>query len=307
MWHQAATLRRLSLENVSAWRGVALALGAAGASLLLHWAVEPFFEPDRALIVFIPATVIVTLIAGPRFGVLTATISGIAIWYATLVVNHFTLSHVDIVTLCIYIVSSAIVIILVQWLRESQAQESLLRRELQHRTKNLFALVHGLAYETIRGEAPVSELRGAFLARLAALGRANETMGDFSLDRVDVELLIGTALKSFSDRFECHGPEAYLDVQMARNLSLALHELATNSTKYGAFSTPSGRVQLVWRIGNPGRRLDFVWKECGGPPVSPPTRKGFGSRLLENLFDDGEMEFACDGLSYRVEIPLASV
>ncbi|MGH6890058.1 MAG: HWE histidine kinase domain-containing protein [Rhizomicrobium sp.] len=282
-----------------------MALGASGASLLLHWAIEPFFQPDRALILFIPAIITVTLIAGPRFGVLTAAISGIVIWYATLLVNNYVFSHADIVTFCIYVVSCAIAIVLVHWLRESQAQERLLRKEFQHRTKNLLALVQALANQTFRGEAPVEEARNAFLSRLMALARANEAMGDFGLNRVDVGFLIRTVLKSFSDRFECHGPDAYLDSRMARNLSLTLHELATNSAKYGALSVPLGTVRLVWKIGNPGQRIDFIWQECGGPPVSPPARKGFGSKLLESMFENGKMEFVKDGLVYRAEIPMA--
>lgn len=301
-----AALWRIPRGDLNWWQGSALALMAAGVTFLLHWAVVPFFHPDRGLIVFIPATVLVTLIAGPLYGVLTAALSGILVWYLTLPpVNQFALSHADAVSLCIYVFSSAIVILLVYWLRESRAQERLLRNELQHRTKNLFALVQGVANQTLRGETSLEEGRAAFVSRLAALARANETMGDIARDRVDIDRLVRSVLKTFSDRFDYRGSEAYISGQSARNLSLALHELATNSAKYGALSVPPGTVQISWDAALRGGQLTFVWHESGGPPVSPPKRVGFGTKLLRTLFDQTDVAFARDGLVYRVEIPPA--
>ena len=301
-----AFLRQLPGEHIRWWQGLLWAFTTAGVSFLLHWAVEPFFQPDRGFIVFIPGIVLVTLIAGARYGVLTAALSGILVWYVTLPpVNAFALSHPDGVSLCVYVASSAIAIALVYGLRKSQAREQLLRRELQHRTKNLFALVHSLASQTLRGDTSIDEAREAFLSRLMALNRANETMGESEPDGVDLDLLVRSALKSFSDHFACNGAKACVGSQTARNLSLALHELATNSMKYGALSAPQGTVQVSWKLANPGGALDFVWKEQGGPTVSPPTRRGFGTRLLSGLFDNSEAEFAPDGLVYRLRMPLA--
>src|SRR5215469_8954213 len=240
-YHPLSILRRMPTGDLKWWQGTLLAFAAAGVTFLFHWAVVPFFHPDRGLIVFIPAIVLVTLVAGPLFGVLTAAFSGVLVWYLALPpVNQFALSHADAVSLCIYVISSGIAILLVYWLRESRAQERLLRNELQHRTKNLFALVHGLAQQTLRGDRAVEEARGPFLARLAALNRANATMGESGIDSVNLDFLVRSVLKSFSDRFACRGTEAYLNRDTARNLSLALHELATNSTKYVAFSSPHG-------------------------------------------------------------------
>ena len=144
-------------------------VAAAGLSFLLHLAVEPLFHPDRGLIVFIPAIVLATLMAGPRFGALTATISGIAVSYDALLVGDFRLSHAEAIDTCMYVASSATAIVLVHWLRESLGQERLLRKELQHRTKNLLAVIHSLAYRTLRGDAAMEEGRNAFIARLSAL------------------------------------------------------------------------------------------------------------------------------------------
>jgi len=307
LFQPLAALRRTSSSDIGWWQGLAWAFAAAGVSFVLHWAVEPFFQPDRGLIVFIPATVLVTLIAGSGYGVLTAAISGLSVWYVTLPpVNDFALSHADAVSLWIYVISSAIAIVLVHWLRKSQAQERLLRNELQHRTKNLFALVQGVASQTLRGDGAMEAARDAFVSRLTALSRANETMGDSALDRVALYRLVRSVLKSFSDHFEYRGAEAYVSGQTARNLSLALHELATNSAKYGALSAPTGTVRINWDVARPGGPLNFVWREAGGPQVTPPTRRGFGTKLLQTLFDRTDAEFAPDGLVYRVEIPLAA-
>lgn len=303
LFRPLAALGRLPAADPSWRQGIALAFAAAGLSFVLHWAVEPFFQPDRGLIVFMPGIVLVTLIAGPRYGVLTAVLSGVAVWYVTFPPVHtFVLSHPDTVSLFIYVISSGIAIVLVQWLRESRTRERLLRNELQHRTKNLFALVQGVASQTLRGDAAMEEARGVFLSRLTALNRANETMGDSTLDRVPLESLVRAVLKSFSDQFEVHGKEAYVTGQTARNLSLALHELATNSAKYGSLSAPRGTVRIGWDTASTVGALNFVWCELGGPPVAPPTRRGFGTKLLHTLFDSANVEFARDGLVYRVTI-----
>ena len=306
-FHRVAASRRMPAGDVVWWQGLLWAVAASAISFLLHWGVVPFFHPDRGLIVFIPAIVLVTLLAGPLYGVLTAALSGVAVWYVTLPpVNDFALSHADAVSLCIYVASSGIAVLLVYWLRESRAQERLLRNELQHRTKNLFALVHGVANQTLRGDVSLDEARAAFVSRLTALNHANETIGDSALDRVALDPLVRAVLKSFSDQFECRGTEAYVNGQTARNLSLALHELATNAAKYGALSAPQGTVQVEWEPFAPGEYLIFAWRETGGPAVVPPTRRGFGTKLLKTLFDSADVEFARDGLVYRVKIPLAA-
>jgi two-component sensor histidine kinase len=179
----------------------------------------------------------------------------------------------------------------------------LLRAELQHRTKNLLALISSLAHQTFQGDLAIETARNAFIARLTSMARASETIGAAGADPVSMALLVQSALRSFPERVCCVGEEAYVNSVTARNLSLALHELATNSVKYGALSAPSGAVQVSWQAAKPGGPLNFVWRERGGPPVVPPTRRGFGSKLLESLFDKGEMQFVNDGIIYRVHVP----
>ena len=116
-----------------------------------------------------------------------------------------------------------------------------------------------------------------------------------------------------SDRFEIDGPELRMKPQTALALAMALHELATNAVKYGALSVPSGRVAIQWSV-SPGdpKHLKLQWEEKGGPPVSPPTRTGFGTRLLQRslaLELGGEVKLAYEptGVVCDVSAPLNSL
>ena len=110
-----------------------------------------------------------------------------------------------------------------------------------------------------------------------------------------------------AERYRCDGPEVWLDPQSAVRLALVLHELGTNARKYGALSVPEGHVELAWAV-EAGPRLRLSWLEVGGPRIGPPSRRGFGSLLIEkSLRADGgraDMRFDADGLICTLEIPL---
>ena len=97
-----------------------------------------------------------------------------------------------------------------------------------------------------------------------------------------------------------------LSPQHAQNFTLALHELATNSAKYGAFSKATGKVEVSWSIESDqsGSVLKFRWQESGGPPISPPTRQGFGSQLLKGIFSDVSLEYPVEGLRCEIGVHL---
>jgi two-component sensor histidine kinase len=106
------------------------------------------------------------------------------------------------------------------------------------------------------------------------------------------------------ERFQTDGPEAYLDANRSMMLTLALHELATNAAKYGALSQASGTVSITWDLG--GQRVSLCWRETGGPLVAPPSRKGFGSVLIEQASDGtARLEFAPAGVVCLMDMPLA--
>jgi two-component sensor histidine kinase len=191
---------------------------------------------------------------------------------------------------------------------DSCAKELLLN-ESKHRIKNTLATVQALAGQTLRN-TPSDELQ-AFLARLHALGEANDLLTLQNWDQAPLCDVVGRALKPFEasrhDRIIVDGPNVAVPAKSSLLLTMCLHELATNAAKYGALSNGTGQVHITWKlIGNGSeRKVRLSWRETGGPPVTGPQRKGFGSVLIEHSFVGyGEtlFEFQPDGLRCSLEL-----
>ena len=172
-------------------------------------------------------------------------------------------------------------------LKQAEERQVLLTGELQHRIKNTLAMVQAIAGQTLRDTDDIAAAREAFTARLITLGRAHDILTQASWTEAPIAEVVEGALAvhrpADPDRIRVDGPPVRLDAQQALSLALALHELATNATKYGALSNATGTVRVAWAIeGQPGGERPFrlTWREAGGPPVAPPTRTGFGSRLI---------------------------
>jgi two-component sensor histidine kinase len=128
---------------------------------------------------------------------------------------------------------------------------------------------------------------------------------------VDLNALVRNELEAFSKRASISGVSVLLSPQHAQNFTLALHELATNSAKYGALSNTTGKAEVSWTIepiepDRSGSVLKFRWQESGGPAVSPPTRQGFGSQLLKGIFSDVNLEYPVEGLRCEIEVHLVA-
>lgn len=195
----------------------------------------------------------------------------------------------------------------------AEQHQRLLINELNHRVKNTLASVQGIAFQTLRGEVSLAEARARFEARLMALSGAHnllteENWGGASLERVvsdSIEHLAGEA-----GRFDVGGEPLRLVPRAALALAMALHELGTNAAKYGALSAEGGRVSIGWT--QDGERLHLLWRESGGPPVVPPGRRGFGSRLIErglaaDLGGAAALHFDAAGLRCEIEASLAAI
>jgi two-component sensor histidine kinase len=194
----------------------------------------------------------------------------------------------------------------VRELEAAKARESMLNKELLHRVKNLLATVNAMAVLTARHAGP-DELVPALTGRMLALERATELLGVDETVHCDMHRLVETALAPFraGDNFAIAGPACELPRDACVPLTLALHELATNASKYGALSVPEGRVELVWTVGEgEGALLRLAWRERGGPPVAPPTRTGMGSQLLQKQrgLEQVELRFAPDGVECAIGI-----
>jgi two-component sensor histidine kinase len=176
--------------------------------------------------------------------------------------------------------------------------------ELQHRSNNLLAVIQSIAQRSLADD----QSKKTFEARLQALARANRALVRSNWGGVDLNQLVRTELEVFSKRASISGVSVLLSPQHAQNLTLALHELATNSAKYGAFSNATGKVQVTWTIepDQLGSVLKFKWQESGGPTVSTPTRQGFGSQLLKGIFSDVSLKYLVEGLRCEIEVHLVA-
>lgn len=162
--------------------------------------------------------------------------------------------------------------------KTAEEQKQLLMQELSHRMKNTFAMVQAVVFQTMRGMDP--EVVDTLQNRLAALSRAHEVLLQESWAATTITDLLDRVLgrEAEGDRVELDGPEFEVKADAALSLSLLLHELATNATKYGALSVDGGRVRVRWRF--EGECFLLRWTEQGGPPAQAPSRKGFGSKLI---------------------------
>ena len=171
--------------------------------------------------------------------------------------------------------------------KAEDARRDLLMEELSHRIKNTLALVQGVATQTLRNAASIEEAGEALTSRLVALAKAHDVLMQGSWACADLRGLVEGAIALHGDgepdRFRLGGPALTLGPRPALTLALMLHELATNATKYGALSSPAGHVAVSWSVApvDGVETLHFRWEEIDGPPVSPPQRIGFGSRLIE--------------------------
>ena len=167
--------------------------------------------------------------------------------------------------------------------KQAERLQRLLVHELNHRVKNILATVQAIARQTFSSGQWDNTARETFEARLLALSKAHDLLTRENWGGADLSQVVAEALAPYHrDRFEIGGPDVRVIPRMALALTLALHELATNAAKYGALSVPTGRIAVLWQVrpGDPPH-LIFRWQERGGPLVSPPTQKGFGSRLIE--------------------------
>jgi PAS domain S-box-containing protein len=198
--------------------------------------------------------------------------------------------------------------------KKAEERQKVLIDELNHRVKNTLATVQSLAGQTARYAESVEDFSGRFEARLLALARAHDLLskrhwGDAPLDLLSREVLTPLAGEA-AEQITISGPSVELHPRVALILTMALNELATNAIKYGALSCETGTLRVFWHLDETTHpaalRLD--WHEQGGPPVSPPTRRGVGTRLMQRSIErdlGGEFDLAFDpqGVSCHISIP----
>jgi PAS domain S-box-containing protein len=195
--------------------------------------------------------------------------------------------------------------------KQAESQRELLLAELNHRVKNTLAVVQGLAHQTFRHTDAIA--RKAFEGRLQALATAHDLLTRSHWESTSLKQLAADTLQlggANRQRISAEGPGISLSPHAALSIALALHELFTNTLKYGALSADAGTVKLSWKHLEGQGKLSIEWREEGGPPVVPPQHKGFGSLLLERTLArdlDGRVELSFDpaGVVCRIEMPMS--
>jgi PAS domain S-box-containing protein len=198
--------------------------------------------------------------------------------------------------------------------RRREEQTSFLMRELAHRSKNLLAVVMGMARQTARQSQTVEQFQLHFDRRILGLANSQDLLVRQNWKGAYLDELIQAQLEVFVDvegsRVRLNGPRVFLESDAVQNIGLALHELATNASKYGALSNAAGTIAISWRLDPKlanNRRLRLTWQEHGGPPVIAPTRSGFGRMVIERVVGQAlqgtvSLEFASNGVVWHLEI-----
>jgi PAS domain S-box-containing protein len=191
-------------------------------------------------------------------------------------------------------------------------QREALQAELAHRMKNTVAMTQAVVSQSLRHAKSMEEAADTISGRLVALAQAQDLLVQDGGQRAGISDVVHRALEPHRDhggRFQITGPDFVLESPQALGITLALHELATNSAKYGALSAESGMVEIGWTLD--AGKMVFAWKELGGPPVVAPSSRGFGSRLKDKIVPTyfrgkGRTLFEPDGVRYVLKGEIAA-
>jgi two-component sensor histidine kinase len=276
---------------------------------LVRWSL-PLNPQQLPTITVVIATAVVTTLVGVRAGLITAVVGGVACWYLFFNDYSWSLAKDSAIPLLGFGVIASTILGTAALYRESErrsqtkelaaieeeaAHSELFAREMAHRLKNTLAIVQSVAFQTFGNGSAEANL---FASRLKALADANELLNE-NVDEPEAKVMrvVKAALQPFHLRpaaLQIDCVDASIPSRQVLSLALALHELATNATKYGSLSVPTGRVLL--RVEDADQMLEVSWKEEGGPPVVLPTGEGFGSRLLRRTSANAKLSFEPDGL-----------
>jgi two-component sensor histidine kinase/ActR/RegA family two-component response regulator len=202
--------------------------------------------------------------------------------------------------------------------REREAADKLQKLilgELHHRIKNTLATVSAIASQSLRTATSIEHGQQAIEGRLVALGRAHDLLMQVSWANASLTHTFSGATEPYDSRggrrFHFNGPDIRITSSAVIALAMTLNELCTNTTKFGALSIPTGRVEVAWTVDEETQRLRLTWTERGGPAVKPPMRRSFGTRMIESLGQqlNGHVRLTYEpsGFIYALDVPLGSI
>ena len=204
--------------------------------------------------------------------------------------------------------------------RLAEERQTLLIRELHHRVKNTLATVQAIVGSTARTATDIDSFYEAFVGRIKSLAHTHSVLTEATWQTASLTGLLMNELRPYAEVVEAGGEDGRVVLEgqpidlpsdIAVPIGMAIHELTTNAAKYGALSNRTGRVTVAWDLepGGPAGTLRLTWRETGGPPVQPPRRQGFGSRLLHRVLitqvqAEVTTDYAPDGFSLTMRAPL---
>lgn len=286
--------------------------------MIVAVAREAFGADFLPFLFFIPVVLGIALVLGAGTGLLAAAVSVAAsLGSYSLAYGHLTPQRMGATAL--YTVVLAGLVVFAATLRSTFEQlharsevRELMNAELAHRLKNQLAVVQSIVTQSLRSENVDPKVRSTVSQRLIALGAASNILTQTSWSGGDMETLCHDVLRHKADayRLRMDGQTVELDGRIVLPMALALHELATNAAKYGALSNASGVIHLDWRVvrTETGDRFRLIWREQGGPPVIPPTREGFGTKLVQSSLasycgGDVTVRYPEDGMIFELDAP----
>ena len=193
--------------------------------------------------------------------------------------------------------------------------QKLILDELHHRIKNTLATVSAIASQSLRTATSLVHGQQAIEGRLVALGRAHDLLMQLSWANASLAHIVRGATEPYDSQgvghFSIHGPDIRITSGAVIALAMTFNELCTNTTKFGALSVPTGRVEIAWTIDDEKQRLRLTWTERDGPAVAAPTRRSFGTRMIgslgQQLNGQVQLDYEPTGFVYTLDVPLSSL
>lgn len=293
----------------------AVAVLCVAAAALARLAID-LIAPDAVpFATFFPAILIATMAAGTAAGIFAMALSAAMAWWS-FVPPRFSwdgVTSTQLVNITLFFLASAAIIWIagqyrkmVRRLDEEEHYRQVVVDELGHRVKNKLATIYAILRHELRGH---DEIWHSVSGRLRALSAADDFLVKADGKGVDLRTILEMELEPYdSSRISLHGDTVLLFAKMPTVLALIFHELATNAAKYGALSAPGGRLAISWRTA--AEQTEIEWVETGGPEVTIPTRRSFGSNLIERSLGGfggtAIIEFARTGVICRMTVPKQS-
>ena len=280
---------------------------------LARWGLGLVSPNIQVFTTFYPAVLFATLVGGAGAGTFVALLSVLIGWLAFLPPYgaFLSLSASNQIDLLGYVLASLLIVWatdhyrrLTNCLEDEEKFRKLAVDELAHRLKNKLATIQSIISFQLRDEAPV---RDAILARLNALSATDDLIMAAQGRGAPIRGILSAELAPYGvRRISMEGPDCYLAPKLALTMALLVHELATNAAKHGALSNSDGKLSIDWSLSD--ARLNLEWRESGGPPVTAPTQRGFGTRLvlgaLEQFGGTVEANFATTGFTCKLSVIL---